>query len=186
MLRDCLDAPKDALSQKFAPVSTQVKQWKSTRKLDGKKIRIEASKFREFAHVSAAQLKAELLSYDAATASEWFLQSILERACNAKPDSAKRILAAKDQCPALKTYLGLCDLSMMAETLPKGFGGGDAFFELLKHDRNDFFDAALTSVAAYCTHFVSRDETLLRRCKLLRQSNWVQFDGLHLENDLNL
>ncbi len=186
LLRSSANQSASARVRMFQQVRHVVKRWKDTRTSDAKSIRARAHSFVTKAGLTPAGLKAGLTNYSASIVPEWLFDSQLRTSCGAPVGSAARILQQHDRCPALKTWVGLAHLAMFAEALPKNFAPGDPFFEMLTPNRNDFYDAALTSPAAYCDQFISKDEHLIGRCNLLHDCGWVSFKAVHLIQDLHI
>lgn len=164
----------------FASVRLSVKEWKDERKESSKQIVKRAVSIKGLGSLSPAELKMELETSFGIETVEEQAEKLLRRFCSAG-DEWRETWRAPGRLPAMKVQVGLMWLAMLAEVLPKRFGQPDAFFEMLCRNRNDFFDAAVASVAGYCTHFVTEDAALARRCSLLRLRGFLGFEALSLD-----
>lgn len=166
-------------ADELASVRQSVKDWKSRRKASSKETAHRARTLEGLAQLSSTDLKRDLESSFGLQVVEDQAESLLRTHCDAGGEWRER-WRAPDRLPAMKVQVGLMWLSMLAEALPKKFGEHDVFFEMFRPNRNDFFDAAVASVAGYCTHFVTEDAALARRCSFLRQRGFLSFESLPL------
>lgn len=165
----------------FLGVRSRIKGWKSGRWADDRAARANTQQFMTKNVAALKDLRPFLKGFTLRSLPDWILDPLLVAHCGASAGSSASVMSRDQRCPSLKTWAALAYLTMLGDSLPVGFAGDDPLFDMLARDKNNFYDAALASTAAYAEYFVTKDNRLLRRCNFLKNRSCVSFSAVTLK-----